>query len=626
MYCRNCGAFIPEGYAFCEQCGTPVPKRPPASGKQPPAFRNEPPAFGKEPPAFGNEPPAFGKPPAAPGKRKAAIIAVIAAVIVCVGCICGFLLWGDGPSYTKKLETARQYVNEENYDQAEESYLELIADQPKKEQAYIELADVYMTQERYEDSVSILRKGLDSTGKENEFKKPMRRAQKKYSGVWKTAYRKLLQQHQRGIEMYEYPQYGDPGGATALCDINDDGTPELFFIVGMYEYGGGTLYVYSFRDGKAVELDVKFPQMNLSRTTEMEDHFMDVAAGGGTHYAIYNSKQDDRFIICSSIADEDSQLVSCEYTVDGDLNVSEEYWGHVTSLVFNDSGSEIIRHDHEYYHVADTIDQKEFDKQQKRLADDMKEVLITNSSKDFDDPILHKAAGQESSARFCEDMIRDLVVKDTDDDVEGKKDTGASADYSAVLDEYQSVFRQIMDGSYSFGDDISTLGDLDYVPESFVDGVSEPTSMEYRTGLTLQYAEKDLNGDGTNELLIGCRSDDMDRTSIDSIFTADESGEPVRLISCDSFMYRATLEVYEDGTIEYSGSGGATTMLYDYYTLPRSAAKLKKTMSLGTHSSEEDFDTIIYECDGDEISEKEFNTLLNDQQEQKLMKIDWKKK
>ena len=58
----------------------------------------------------------------------------------------------------------------------------------------------------------------------------------------------------------------------------------------------------------------------------------------------------------------------------------------------------------------------------------------------------------------------------------------------------------------------------------------------------------------------------------------------------------------------------------------KSAAKLKNTVSLGTHSSEEDFDTIIYEYNGDEVSEKEYNQLLNEQQEQKLMDIDWKKK
>ena len=611
MYCRNCGAFIPEGHAFCEQCGTPVPKRRPASSDQPPVFNNQPPVFNNQPPAPS-------------GKRKVAIIAIIAAITVCIGCICGVLLWGDGPSYTKKLETARQYVDDENYDKAEETYLELIADQPKKEKAYLELADIYMTQERYEDSVYILRQGLDSTGKETEFKEPMRRAKKKYTGLWKTAYRKLLLDHQSGIEMYEYPQYGDPRGATALCDINEDDTPELFFIEGTYEYGGGTLYVYSYRDGKAVELDVKFPQMNLSRTTEMEDHFMDVAAASGTTYAIYNSEQEDRFVICSTISDEGSQLASCEYTVDGDLNVTQEYWGDVMSLVFNDAGSEVLRQDHEYYHVTDTIEKKEFDKQQKRLADDMKEVLITNSRSDFNDPILHKASGEESSARFCEDMIRDLVVKDTDDG--DKKDTASSTDYGAVLDEYQSVFQQIMDGSYTAGDDLSTLGDLKYVPEGFVVGVSDPTSMEYRINLTLQYAEKDLNGDGTNELIIGCRSDDMDRTAIDSFFTVDGKGNPVRLISCDSFMYRAALEVYENGTIEYSGSSGATTMNYDYYTLPKSAAKLKNTVSLGTHSSEEDFDTIIYEYNGDEVSEKEYNKLLNEQQDQKLMDIDWKKK
>ena len=81
-----------------------------------------------------------------------------------------------------------------------------------------------------------------------------------------------------------------------------------------YNYGGGTLYVYSYRNGKAVPLDVRFPQMNLSSSTEMEDHFMDVAAASGTTYAIYKSSEKNRFIICATISDEDSQLVTCEYT------------------------------------------------------------------------------------------------------------------------------------------------------------------------------------------------------------------------------------------------------------------------------------------------------------------------
>ncbi|MBQ9060316.1 MAG: hypothetical protein IJ128_04150 [Firmicutes bacterium] len=618
MYCRNCGAFIPEGNAFCEQCGTPVPKRTPAYENRTPDYENRGPDFAPETPAFEN-------PPAASNKRRVAIIAIIAAATVCVGCICGVLLWGDGPSYTKKLETARQYVEEENYDQAEDAYLDLIADQPKKEKAYLELSDVYMTQKRYEDSVAILKKGEEATGKEDKFKEPIRRAQKSYSGVWKKAYQKILQDNQLSIEIYEYPQYGDSRGATALCDINDDGTPELFFMSSMYDYGGGLLYVYSYRKGKAVELDVEFPQMNLSRSTEMEAHFIDAAAGAGTKYVIYDSEQEDRFVICATNADEDSQLISCEYTIDEDLNVSPEYWGHVTNLVFSDNGGELLREDHEYYHVDDTIDQKEFDQRQKQLEEDMKEILLTNCDAGFDEPILRKAGGSDSSARYCADMIRDLEVKETDDEDNGGK-AAASTDYSTVLDEYESVLKQIMDGSYIAGDDISSLGDLKYVPESFVIGVSDPGTKDYRTNLTLQYAEADLNGDGTKELIVGCLYDEVDRPAIDSIYTMNKKGSPVRLISCDSFMYRATLDVMADGIISYSGSSGATANSYDYYSLPKSGSELKTEESFATRSDEDDYDTIIYEHNGETLSEEEFNSLLEKRVSGKMMKLDWKEK
>ena len=605
MYCRHCGAFIPEGCSFCEQCGTPVPKIKPA---------------------YEEDPPAPARPPEPGGKkRRTVLIAVIAAVIVCAGGICGALISGISPGYSKKLETARTYVEEENYDQAEEAYLELIADTPKKEAAYLELSDVYVTQKRYEDSVAILKKGEKATGKESVFKEPLQKSKRGFSGVWKKAYQKILRNHQVKIELYEYPEYSDPSGATALCDINGDEIPELFFMEGLYEYGGGTLYVYSYRGGKAVELDVPFPQMNLSRSSEMEDHFIDAAAGGGTVFAVYKSAQDGRFVISAFIIDEDSQTVSCEYTIDEDLTVTEEYWGDYCSLIFNDSGSEITGRDHDYYHGEETIDQGEFDKEQDRLAGDIEEFLLTSSLRtNPESPILNQTTEREISALFCADMIRKLA--------ENKKDKGgakaepAAADYSAVLDEYESVFQQIMDGSYTSGDEISELGDLKYVPEGFIVGVSDPTSMEYHSDLTLQYAEKDLNGDGTMELITGCMSGDMDNPVIDSVFTMSKNGSPVRLISSDSFMYRAYLEIREGGLIEYSGSSGATAMNYDFYSLPKGGTELKKEDSFSTRSDENDYDTIIYDHNGETLSEGEYHTQLEKRQTADLMKLDWQEK
>lgn len=608
MFCLKCGAPIREGNSFCEQCGAPV-------NRPEPDVREAAPAFGNESPAFANPPQPDTK------KRKTAIIAAIAAAVVCIGCVCGVLLTGSGPAYTKKLETARQYVNEENYDQAEETYLALIADKPKKEAAYLELSDLYLTQNRCEESVAILHKGKEITGKASSFDPSLKKANEKFSGVWKTAYRKLLTKNSGLIETYEYPQYSDPAGATALCDINGDDLPELFFFESLTEYGGGTLYVYSYRNGKAVPLDVRFPQMNLSSSTEMEDHFMDVAAASGTTYAVYKSSEENRFIICATISDEDSQLVTCEYTVGDDLKVSEEYWGDYGRLQFNDSGSEVLGVEHEYYHITDTIDPKEFDQQQQRLANSMEEVLITNASDSFDEPVLHKAAGEDSSARFCRDMILDLTVTEADTD-DGADTAGTAADFSAVIDEYQSVLQKITSGVYTSGDDISRLGDLRYVPESFVIGASDSTMLESNTGLRLQYAEADLNGDGTDELITGCVSNEMDAPYIDSIYTTS-GGTVTRLISSDSFMYRSMIQIYADGLIEYSGSSGASYQSYEFYTLPDSGSELKKTESFTTEPDGMEYETIVYHHNDETISEKDFYSQLEKRHDKKLLAPDW---
>ena len=148
MFCRNCGAQIPEGNAFCENCGTPVQR-------QVLPLEENPPDPGKK-------------------KKRLILIAVIAVLAVCAGAVTALLANGHSPEYEDKLDTARQYVADERYDDAEAAYTDAIAIEPAEEAAYLELCDMYLILDRREDAIAILERGKAATGKERKFEQKIK--------------------------------------------------------------------------------------------------------------------------------------------------------------------------------------------------------------------------------------------------------------------------------------------------------------------------------------------------------------------------------------------------------------------------------------------------------------------
>lgn len=140
MKCPKCGAEVREDARFCENCGAPIMIKGKAENG---------------------------------AKEKKIIIALIAAIVVVAGVIGIICFTGeDSSAYSEKLKLAEQYVTEGDLEAAEIQYKELIDLEPKKETAYIELAkEVYVEQERYEDAIEILEKGLAATGGSGKIEK-----------------------------------------------------------------------------------------------------------------------------------------------------------------------------------------------------------------------------------------------------------------------------------------------------------------------------------------------------------------------------------------------------------------------------------------------------------------------
>ena len=120
MKCKQCGTVNKAQAQFCSNCGA----------KLDPSSKNK--------------------------KIYIAIIAVIVVVAIVVGSIFIFGSSSTEKQYNELMDQAQRYVEEKEYQQAEETYLEAIDIEPKKADAYVELADVYVTTDQVEKAVELL--------------------------------------------------------------------------------------------------------------------------------------------------------------------------------------------------------------------------------------------------------------------------------------------------------------------------------------------------------------------------------------------------------------------------------------------------------------------------------------
>ena len=101
-------------------------------------------------------------------RNTKAMIAVGAGiVVVAAAAITGALFAGrkiDERKYSVKMDSAKQYLLEEDYDAAENLYLQTIAMNPEKTDAYKELISLYIQEEDYDSAYETADEGYENTG------------------------------------------------------------------------------------------------------------------------------------------------------------------------------------------------------------------------------------------------------------------------------------------------------------------------------------------------------------------------------------------------------------------------------------------------------------------------------
>ncbi len=147
MVCDKCGNKIAKGTMFCGNCGNKIEVMPETEIK----------------------------------KKKSILPFIVVGILLVIGIIAIVVMTvksNPDRKYEKQLKIAQRYVDELDYEKAIAAYKAAIEIDPKRPEAYLELAEVYEENGNYDEAVRILKEGYDKTGDE-EIKDMLERLEKK---------------------------------------------------------------------------------------------------------------------------------------------------------------------------------------------------------------------------------------------------------------------------------------------------------------------------------------------------------------------------------------------------------------------------------------------------------------
>ena len=151
MYCPYCGAENNDQARFCKKCGSPMQQQtsenPDQSGT----------AYG----AAGEKNREFLK-----KKRKKWPLILMLIILLIAACVVGGIFvfrHFERKHFEGYVKTGQKYLEELDYEKAEDSYLAAIEIDPKQPEPYLRLADVYIAQGEEKKAENILKQGAEET-------------------------------------------------------------------------------------------------------------------------------------------------------------------------------------------------------------------------------------------------------------------------------------------------------------------------------------------------------------------------------------------------------------------------------------------------------------------------------
>ena len=437
MKCKICGAQVPDDDKFCYNCGAKIekaPARPPVEPVIVEPVRQSAEPVRHEPIRQSAEPadpielefrPQSGIQTRQAGRisKKTLIVLVTAAVVVFAGLGAAVALsGGGGADYTAKIEEAQKFVDSGDYESAIKTYDDAIAIEPKKADAYIGKADVQvMTGDRYR-AIATLIEGRENASETKEIESKLKTVKKEYEGEWKTAYRKVILDYEVGIKGYEnisnygYDSNYVPYDSTALCDIDGDEIPELFFMVNGEDFQQNGLHIFTYADKKAQEIVYSVSTRSTYQDgVDPRRYFSHVPAGGEeSGYIVFTTG--GNLVMLNKYSDEEIFIEINQYEKAAATELEEVgFTGYIWSMIDNPGKSKVDLSTAEIYSDNDKGTKEGFEKEYRSMCDGMDEVIFCVREGDItdDEEIWNLAESKDKLSMTWDRMIKELTVEVT---------------------------------------------------------------------------------------------------------------------------------------------------------------------------------------------------------------------
>ena len=450
MKCKKCGFDNKDGALYCSQCGSKIESSKIENIK----------------------------------KNRIFMIVGIVVVVIAIALAIYFIFINQEPkksNYDLALEDANTYIEDMDYQKAEDAYLQAIDIDPKQVEPYQKLSNLYMSQNDYPKVVEILKKADENTDDET--------IKIKYSlatyvqdvlipqigqvseGNYKASYVHITNPY----NAFKIDSIHDLAGVltSRIMDFDNDGQDELLVLtldnlVPDFDYTRNqiTINIYEESDGN----------VSLSDSLTLEQFILGI--GDLENTGIFIQEHDDQIYICGT-------LYNLFY------NYSDGYSHETFILQYQENKLAKQLYKYESASIPTAQDNE--------TADAFKNIGLTSDA----------AIVKETNYEYFNftDQVSDVLLKIT-----GKTNLDSNRQDQTINDlEYK--IELILSNKKSVNTDIY-LPILEAYYNSWQDKFETPNETEYRVQLSglqarynenmkLYYCYQDINHDGISEMFIG---------------------------------------------------------------------------------------------------------------------------
>ncbi|MBQ6401411.1 MAG: zinc-ribbon domain-containing protein [Firmicutes bacterium] len=340
---------------------------------------------------------------------KIGILVVLIVAVLAGGALVGTKTHkehSEAEKYQNAVTQAQQYAETKDFENAEASYKALIEAYPDRAELYEGLANVYIDEKKYDDAINTVNEGVAQTGKSKTFTALSEDLKALTSIEWREPFRRVLADNEWAVRRYD--DINDC--CVALCDVNGDKWPEMFFFTQEY-YGYGILhiYTYDYNTGGAKEIKYDFP----NRSTQYQDAFYDIE-NDNAGFIIYKKKSGNGFGISSSFKKgSDAWQTTGEYTVNGmDCNMDSLIEACVTAT-YRVSDDDKDNGKAKYLQNEKKVGYNTYIGEFKRVMDDIDEVMFSKQGAGGDKEIWSRTVDMDDLS-----MTYDGAMKILDEDAQ----------------------------------------------------------------------------------------------------------------------------------------------------------------------------------------------------------------